>query len=53
MKINLNIANDVTYKHANFLYKIICVMGYTKIIKFHKSPHLKIYILRSTCLSSF
>jgi hypothetical protein len=33
MKINLNIVNDVTYKHVKFWCKILCIMVYTKITK--------------------
>jgi hypothetical protein len=31
MKTNLDIVNDVTYKHENFKYKILYIMGYTKM----------------------
>jgi hypothetical protein len=33
MKINPDIVNDVTYRHAKFHYKILCIVIYTKIIK--------------------
>jgi hypothetical protein len=36
MKINLNIVNDVTYKYAIFFYKILYIVGYTKITKYDK-----------------
>jgi hypothetical protein len=44
MKINLDIVNDVTYKHTKFCYEVLCIIGYMKIIKF---VVLKIYIPRS------
>jgi hypothetical protein len=31
MNIIINIGNDVTYKHATFYYKILCIVDYTKI----------------------
>jgi hypothetical protein len=36
MKINLDIINDVTYKHAKFYYEILYTVGYTKIKKSNK-----------------
>jgi hypothetical protein len=33
MKIDLDIVNDVTYKHVNFLYGILYIVGYTKMKK--------------------
>jgi hypothetical protein len=51
MKINLYIVNDVTYKHTNFYYKILYIVGYSKIKNLIKFVELKIYILRSRCLS--
>jgi hypothetical protein len=41
-KINLNIVNDVTYKHATFYYKILYIVGYKKITKSDKIYRLKI-----------
>jgi hypothetical protein len=34
MKINLDIVNDVTYKHAKFQYKILYIMGYKKMTNY-------------------
>jgi hypothetical protein len=47
MKINLDIVNHVTCKHAKLYYKIICIVGYTNITKSDKFVDLKIDILRS------
>jgi hypothetical protein len=44
----MNIFNDVTYKNAKFYYKILYIIGYTKITKSNKFIDLKLYILRST-----
>jgi hypothetical protein len=41
MKINLDVVNNVTYKHAKYYYKILCVVGYTKIIKSDKIYRFK------------
>jgi hypothetical protein len=30
----MDIVNDVTYKHAQFYYKILYIVNYTKITKF-------------------
>jgi hypothetical protein len=51
MKINLNIVKDVTYKCVKFYYKILYIVGYTKIINLIKFVDLKINILRSRRLS--
>jgi hypothetical protein len=53
MNINLDIVNDVTYKYAKFYYKILCIMGYTKVTKSDKIYRFEIYILRSRHLSFF
>jgi hypothetical protein len=37
MNIIINIGNDVTYKHATFYYKILCIVDYTKNKKPNKS----------------
>jgi hypothetical protein len=42
MKINLYIVNDVTYKHTNFYYKILYIVGYSKIKNLIKFVELKI-----------
>jgi hypothetical protein len=47
MKINLDIINDATYKHAKFYYEILYTVGYTKIKKSNKVCRFEIYILRS------
>jgi hypothetical protein len=41
MKINLDIINDATYKHAKFYYEILYTVGYTKIKKLIKFVDLK------------
>jgi hypothetical protein len=51
MKINLDVVIDVTYKYAKFYYKILCIMGYTKVTKSNKIDRFEIYILRSRHLS--
>jgi hypothetical protein len=33
MKTNVDIFNDVTYKHAKKLYEILFIVGYTKMKK--------------------
>jgi hypothetical protein len=48
----MNIFNDVTYKNAKFYYKILYIIGYTKITKSNKFIDLKLYILRSTLFFS-
>jgi hypothetical protein len=50
MKINIDIVNDVIYKHEFFYYEIHCIVVYKKIIKFGENVDLKIYLLRSTRL---
>jgi hypothetical protein len=45
MKINVDIVNDVNYKHAKCHYEIHCIVGYWVTLK---KLHLKIYILKST-----
>jgi hypothetical protein len=45
MKTNVDIFNDVTYKHAKNLYEILFIVGYTKIKIQLKFGDLKIYIL--------
>jgi hypothetical protein len=42
MKINLDIGNDVTYKHVKFYYEILCIIGYTKIQNLIKFVDFKI-----------
>jgi hypothetical protein len=39
----MDIDKDVTYKYANFYYKILCIVGYTKNKKSDKFIDLKIY----------
>jgi hypothetical protein len=51
MKINEDIVNDVIYKYAKFYYKILCIVGYTKITKSSKIYRFKVYILRPRRLS--
>jgi hypothetical protein len=41
MKINLDMANNVTYKHAKFYYKILYIVGSTKISKYDKICRFK------------
>jgi hypothetical protein len=36
MEINLDIVNVIIYEHVNCFYKILCIMGYIKIIKQNK-----------------
>jgi hypothetical protein len=50
MKINPNIVNDVTCRHANFHNKILCIVIYIKITKSDKICRFKVYIFRSTHL---
>jgi hypothetical protein len=51
MNINLDIRNDVNYKHAKFYYVILCIASYTKISKSDKICRFEIYILKYTHLS--
>jgi hypothetical protein len=51
MKTNLDIVNMVTYKHANFQYEILYIMGYTKITNYGKICRFENIYDRSTCLS--
>jgi hypothetical protein len=51
IKINMYIVNDITYKQAKFHYKILYIVGYTKITNSDKNVDLKLYMLRSTYLS--
>jgi hypothetical protein len=51
MKINLDIVNDATFRHAKFHNKSFCIVIYIKIIKSNKIYKFKVYILRSTHLS--
>jgi hypothetical protein len=53
MKINPNIVNDVTCRHANFHNKNLCIVIYTKITKSDKICRFKVYIFRSTHLPFF
>jgi hypothetical protein len=48
--MNVDIVNNIIYKHITFQYEFIRIMGYTEITKFD-IVDLKIYILRSTYLS--
>jgi hypothetical protein len=41
MKINPDIVNDVTCRHAKFHYKILCIVIYTKITNLIKFEDLK------------
>jgi hypothetical protein len=41
MKLNLHTANDVIYKYAKLYYKILCIMGYTKITLSNKICRFK------------
>jgi hypothetical protein len=45
-KINQDIVNDAIYKYAKIYYKILCIVGYTKIIKSGKIYRFEVYILR-------
>jgi hypothetical protein len=51
LKINMDILNGVTYKHAHFQCKIICITSYTKMKKYDKFADLNMYIIKSTHLS--
>jgi hypothetical protein len=52
MKINLDIVNDVTYKHVKFqYYKIRYIMGYTKIKNYGNICRFENIYNRSTRLS--
>jgi hypothetical protein len=43
-KINLDIVNDVTYKHAKFNYEILYIVGYTKkMLKFRDLKYIQIH----------
>jgi hypothetical protein len=48
--MNLDILNDVIYKHVKFYY-VFCIAGYTKITKSDKFVDMKIYIL--SCLQIY
>jgi hypothetical protein len=50
MKINLDIVNDVTYKHAKFQYEIRYIMGYTKMANCGNICRFENIHNRSTCL---
>jgi hypothetical protein len=41
MKINMDIVNNVTYKHAKLYYKILYVISYIKITKSDKICRFK------------
>jgi hypothetical protein len=43
MKMNSNIVNYVTYKHADFQLKILCIIRYIKMTKSNYFTDLKIY----------
>jgi hypothetical protein len=32
----LSIVNNLNYKHANFQWEFLCIMGHTKMMKFDK-----------------
>jgi hypothetical protein len=51
MKINLDIVNDVTYKHAKFQYEIRYIMGYTKNTNYGNICRFENIYNRSTRLS--
>jgi hypothetical protein len=40
MKINQGTVNDVIYKYANFHYKILRIVSYTKITKSDKNLYI-------------
>jgi hypothetical protein len=51
MKLDQDMVNDMIYKYAKFYYKILCIMGYTKITNYGKIYRFEVYILRSRRLS--
>jgi hypothetical protein len=51
MKVNLDIVNDLTYKHVKFQYEIHYIMGYTKITNYGNICRFENIHNRFTCLS--